>query len=69
MGKVSKAKKYYEKAIAVKAGTEEAVQADKYLTELSGNKKKSTNSDDNSNGNGNNADNNADDTNDNTGEN
>ena len=59
MGKVSKAKKYYEKAIAVKAGTEEAVQADKYLTELSGNKKKSTNSDDN----------NADDTNDNTGEN
>ena len=35
-GNVKKAKKYYELAIAVQAGTEEAVQADRYLTELSG---------------------------------
>ena len=68
MGKVSKAKKYYEKAIAVKAGTEEAVQADKYLTELSGNKKKSTTSDNNGNGD-NNADDNSGDGNNNTGDN
>ena len=36
MGDKKNAKKYYELAIAVQAGTEEAVQADRYLTELSG---------------------------------
>ncbi|HAK58204.1 MAG TPA: hypothetical protein DCP06_04420 [Lachnospiraceae bacterium] len=35
-GNKKKAKKYYEDAIAVQAGTEEAVQADRYLTELNG---------------------------------
>ncbi|MEE3467520.1 MAG: tetratricopeptide repeat protein [Eubacterium sp.] len=35
-GNKKKAKKYYEKAIAIQAGTEEAVQADRYLTELTG---------------------------------
>ncbi|MBO4395053.1 MAG: tetratricopeptide repeat protein [Eubacterium sp.] len=35
-GDTKKAKKYYEMAIAIEAGTEEAVQADRYLTELNG---------------------------------
>ncbi|MCR4604570.1 MAG: tetratricopeptide repeat protein [Eubacterium sp.] len=47
MGKKDKAKKYYEKAIAIKAGTEEAVQADRYLTELSGGKPATKQDDDN----------------------
>ncbi len=36
-GDKKKAKKYYEKAIAIQAGTEEAVQANRYLSELNGN--------------------------------
>ena len=35
-GNTKKAKKFYEQAIAIEAGTEEAVQADRYLTELNG---------------------------------
>ncbi len=41
-GNKEKAKKYYEKAIEIQAGTEEAVQADKYLSELNGTAKKKT---------------------------
>lgn len=35
-GDKKNAKKYYEKAISVQAGTEEAIKADRYLMELSG---------------------------------